>query len=171
MSIGYSNIRVSEEKLLLLKRELDDAPNENKYYKFRTWLHHANLDNWQRQGHHFQFLTQAGGEEEKLICTCGLFVEGQLKAGEEIHSGLAAQLSTYSLDQVQIAKGHRSLDDFKSETVALIFSYLYEPELDRYLWSAYCQVCGEVLIERKNDEAKKFVRDHNSACGRGGNLT
>ena len=62
MSIGYKKVQVSKEKLSRLKLEMDNAPRSQKYGRFKAWLHFANLDMWQAQGHHFHYLTEVGNE-------------------------------------------------------------------------------------------------------------
>ena len=52
-TISYQNVAVSEAKLEKLKDEQDKAEGMHKYGRFKAWLHYANLQSWQRQGHHF----------------------------------------------------------------------------------------------------------------------
>jgi hypothetical protein len=164
MSIGYQEVSVSPEKLNRLKRDLDGASGPKKFGRFKAWLHFANLDSWQKQGHHFHYLTDVSESSRKLLCTCGLFVEGELDESFAISNSLAFKLSEFLLDRVQTAKGHRDLGDFRSSTCALIIDFKWEEKLGDYLWTAYCQECGEVIVESRNEVAKKFVQDHNSKC-------
>jgi hypothetical protein len=164
MSIGYQEVSVSPEKLKKLKRDLDEASGPKKYGRFKAWLHFANLDSWQKQGHHFHYLTDVSESSRKLLCTCGLYVEGELDESFAISNSLAFKLSEFLLDRVQTAKGHRDLGDFRSPTCALIIDFKWEEKLGDYLWTAYCQECGEVIVESRNEVAKKFVQDHNSKC-------
>ena len=147
MSIGYQSVQVSPVRLLELKQEMDSAEGEKKYYRFKGWLHYANLDRWQRQGHHFHYLTDCSDGGKKLLCTCGLFIEEPLDDEASISQRIKSKLSDFNLDGVQMARGHRSLDDFSSSTAALIFNFIWDSKSGDYIWSSYCQICGEVLVE------------------------
>jgi len=68
------------------------------------------------------------------------------------------------LDAVQMTRGHRSLSDFTSSTTALIFNFIWDSKSGDYLWSSYCQICGEVLVEKANEVAKAFTQSHNASC-------
>ena len=81
-----------------------------------------------------------------------------------ISSDLALKVGELLLDRVQAVKGHRSLDDFTARTCALIVNFVWKEELKEYLWTAYCQECGEFVIERSNLEARGFVSLHNAHC-------
>jgi hypothetical protein len=164
MSIGYREVSVSPEKLNKLKRDLDGAIGQKKFGRFKAWLHFANLDSWQKQGHHFHYLTDVSENSRKLLCTCGLFVEGELDEFLTISNSLAFKLSEFLLDRVQTAKGHRDLGDFRSPTCALIIDFKWEEKLGDYLWTAYCQECGEIVVEVRNEAAKLFVSEHNANC-------
>jgi hypothetical protein len=164
MSIGYQSVQVSPATLLELKQEMDSAQGEKKYYRFKGWLHYANLDRWQRQGHHFHYLTDCSDGGKKLLCTCGLFIEEPLEDEVSISQRIKSKLSDFNLDLVQMARGHRSLDDFSSSTAALIFNFIWDSKIGDYLWSSYCQICGEVLVEKSNDVAKAFTQSHNASC-------
>ena len=162
MSIGYKDTSVSAELLAECQEEKQQATGWGKYAKFKVWLHYANLDRWQRQGHHFHYLTDVSDKKKKLICTCGLYLnEGDEIKAEVIDSSIALKAGDLELDQVQITKGHRSLDDFKSKTCALLVNYVWRAEIGDYLWTAFCQECGEIVVELRNEEAKAFVTTHN----------
>ena len=165
MSIGYLDVQVPKEKLKRLKNEMDKASSSQKYGRYKAWLHYANLDMWQAQGHHFHFLTEVGQERKQLICTCGLYmVEGEELEDLVIEKSLALRVGELLLDRLQTAKGHRSLEDFKTLTCALIVDYVWKSEKGDYLWTAYCQECGELVVEQRNELAKSFVDAHNAKC-------
>ena len=164
MAIGYMDVRVPKEKLARLKHEMDTALGPKKFGRYKAWLHFANLDMWQAQGHHFHYLTEVG-DVKKLICTCGIYlVDGDQKEAQAISSSVIMKLSDFALDRVQNVKGHRSLENFVSGTCALIFDYKWIEETSGYLWSAYCQECGDFVVEQRNEVAKDFVAAHNAKC-------
>ena len=165
MSIGYKEVRVSTELLAECEAEKKLATGWGKYAKFKQWLHYANLNRWQKQGHHFHFLTEVGLERKQLICTCGLYLveDGELE-DLVIEKSLALRVGELLLDCLQTVRGHRSLEDFKTLTCALIVDYVWKSEIGDYLWTAYCQECGELVIEQRNELAKSFVDAHNAKC-------
>jgi hypothetical protein len=165
MSIGYKEVRVPAELLAECEKEKQLATGWGKYAKFKQWLHYANLDRWQEQGHHFHYLTKVGHERKQLICTCGFYlVEGDELEDLVIEKSLALRVGELLLDRLQSVKGHRSLDDFKTPTCALIVDYVWKSEIGDYLWTAYCQECGELVVEQRNELAKSFVDTHNAKC-------
>jgi hypothetical protein len=164
MAIGYMDVRVPKEKLARLKHEMDTALGPKKFGRYKAWLHFANLDMWQAQGHHFHYLTEVG-DAKKLICTCGIYlVEEDLAEPQVMSSTILMKSSEFVLDRVQKVKGHKSLNDFTSNTCALIFDYTWIEETSGYLWSAYCQECGDLMVEQRNEVAKDFVAAHNAKC-------
>ena len=162
-SIGYLEVKVPKEKLLKLKEDMDRANPASKYGRYKAWLHYANLESAQESGMHFRYLTQSGLlVADKFICTCGLYIE----EGEDLPSlFIAAEIEDKSrellLDPVQKVRGHRDLGDFKSASCALIVGSRYIQSKSCYLYSAYCQECGEIVFEIRNEEAKAFVNNHN----------
>ena len=165
MSIGYKAVRVPAELLARCEAEKQLATGWKKYEKFKQWLHYANLNRWQKQGHHFHYLTEVGLERKHLICTCGLYlVDGEELEDLVIEKSLALKVGELLLDRLQTVKGHRSLDDFKTPICALIVDYVWKSEIGDYLWTAYCQVCGELVVEQRNELAKSFVDAHNAKC-------
>ena len=165
MAIGYKDVQVPKKKLEKLKRELDLATGPRKYGRYKAWLHYANLDMWQKQGHHFHYITEVSDGRRYLICTCGLYMEEADSASEQaIPLESARRVGELLLDRVQALKGHRSLVDFTSRTCALTVNYFWKEELNQYLWTAYCQGCGEFVIDRSNLEARGFVSLHNAHC-------
>ncbi len=165
MSIGYKEVRVPEELLAECEKEKQLAQGWGKYAKFKQWLHYANLERWQKQGHHFHYLTEVGLERKQLICTCGLYlVEGEDLENLVIEKSLSLKVGELLLDRLQTVKGHRSLDDFKTLTCALIVDFVWKSEVGDYLWTAFCQECGELVVEQRNELAKSFVDAHNAKC-------
>ena len=165
MSIGYKEVRVPAELLAECEREKKLATGWGKYAKFKQWLHYANLDRWQKQGHHFHYLTEVGQERKQIICTCGLYmVEGEELEDLVIEKSLALRVGELLLDRLQTVKGHRSLDDFKTLTCALIVDFVWKSEIGDYLWTAYCQECGDLVVQQRNESAKSFVDAHNAKC-------
>jgi len=165
MAIGYQDVRVSKAKLERLEKERDLAKGPTKYGRYKAWLHFANLDMWQKQGHHFHYLTDVSDEKRRLICTCGLFMEEvDSQSPNAISSDLALRVGELFLDRVQALKGHRNLDDFEGRTCALIVDFAWKEELSKHLWTAYCQECGEFVVEKENVEARGFVSLHNAHC-------
>lgn len=165
MAIGYQDVRVSKAKLERLEKVMDLAKGPKKYGPYKAWLHFANLDMWQKQGHHFHYLTDVSDRERKLLCTCGLFMEeADSNSQDGISSDLGLRVGELLLDRVQALKGHRNLDDFKSRTCALIVDFAWKEELGKHLWTAYCQECGEFVVEKENVEARGFVSLHNVRC-------
>ena len=165
MSIGYKEVRVPAELLVECEREKQLATGWGKYAKFKQWLHYANLDRWQKQGHHFHYLTEVDPERKQLICTCGLYlVDGENLEGLVIEKSLALRVGELLLDRLQTVRGHRSLDDFKTLTCALIVDFVWKSEVGDYLWTAYCQECGDLVVEQRNELAKSFVDAHNANC-------
>ncbi len=165
MSIGYKEVRVPEELVAECEKELQLAQGWGKYAKFKRWLHYANLDRWQKQGHHFHYLTEVGLERRQLICTCGLYlVEGENLENLVIEKYLSLKVGELLLDRLQTVKGHRNLDDFKTITCTFIVDFVWKSEAGDYLWTAYCQECGELVVEQRKELAKNFVDAHNAKC-------
>jgi len=149
----------SPTRLRELRRAFRNSVAEEKYYKFRAWLHYANLDRWRSQGHHFYYLTCGTTKTDRMICTCGLSVgiEGDHRL-IRIPSLVARKVSHLELDSLQSLEGHR--DSITKEQVStLIVEYEWQ---GRALWTAYCQVCGEIVSRVSNRRAKSFVRAHDS---------
>jgi len=163
MSIGYVEVKVPKEKLLKLKEDMDRANPAFKYGRYKAWLHYANLESAQARGMHFRYLTQSGLRvADKFICTCGLYIkEGEDLPSLFISADIAYKTRELLLDPVQKVKGHRDLGDFKSASCALIVGSRYIQGKSNYLYSAYCQECGEIGFEISIEEVKAFVNTHN----------
>jgi hypothetical protein len=43
-----------------------------------------------------------------------------------------------------------------------LVNYVWKSEIGDYLWTAFCQECGEIIFEIRNEEAKAFVNNHNN---------
>ena len=164
-TISYKNVVVTEAKLEKLKDEQDKAEGMHKYGRFKAWLHYANLQSWQRQGHHFRYLSGVKSE----FCTCGLALHESGSSDQEIavviSKAVEDKLDFLNLEQIQKVRGHVGLPSLKGETVALIVDYIYREELNYYLWTAICQQCGEYVVGVSDTDADSFVKSHNTICG------
>ena len=164
-TISYQNVVVTEAKLEKLKDEQDKAEGMHKYGRFKAWLHYANLQSWQRQGHHFRYLSGQNAE----FCTCGLALHENGTSDQEIavviSKAVEDKLDFLNLEEIQKVRGHVGLPSLKGETVALIVDYIYREELDHYLWTAICQQCGEYVVGVRDIDADSFVMSHNTICG------
>ena len=164
-TISYKNLVVTEAKLEKLKDEQDKAEGMHKYGRFKAWLHYANLQSWQRQGHHFRYLSGQNAE----FCTCGLALHENGTADQEIavviSKAVQDKLDFLNLEEIQKVRGHVGLPSLKGETVALIVDYIYREELNDYLWTVICQQCGEYEVEQLKMDACAFVESHNTICG------
>ena len=164
-TVSYENVVVTEELLRRLKAAQDAAPNEAKYFKFKAWLHYANLKRWQEQGHHFHYLSGQGSSH----CTCGLTLHENGREDQEIavviSSAVAKKLSVIELEELQRVRQHRNLPSLRGIAVALIIGFIWREDLNSYLWTVICQQCGAYEVEIFNVEAQAFVKAHNKACG------
>jgi hypothetical protein len=164
-TISYKKVVVTDAKLEKLKDEQEKAEGMHKYGRFKAWLHYANLQSWQGQGHHFHYLSGDNAD----YCTCGLVLHENGSSDEEIavviSKSVQDKLDGLNLEQIQKVRGHVGLPSLKGETVALIVDYIYREELDYYLWTAICQQCGEYVIGVRDTEADSFVKSHNTICG------
>jgi hypothetical protein len=163
-TITYQDVAVTEEKLRRLKAEQNAAPEQAKYGRFKAWLHYANLKRWQKQGHHFHYLSSPNQKH----CTCGLVVNTQ-----EVQNGALAEfvdpqivqkLDGISLDDVQKVIGHKNLPSLRGDAIALIVDFEYQESFKTYLWTVICQRCGEFLVLVANADAQSFVKTHNKIC-------
>jgi len=155
----YMDNEASPSRLRELRQAIDDSVSEQKYDKYKAWLHYANLDRWRSQGHHFFYMTIRKGKTDWMVCTCGLSVsmEGD-HALLRISAINLGKVSHLNLDALQTIEGHRAFKE-KIPICALITSYTF---VGRYLWSAYCQVCGEIVNQVSNQAAKRFTHTHNT---------
>jgi hypothetical protein len=164
-TISYVEVKVTEAKLDKLKKDQEDAEGMARYGRFKAWLHYANLQSWQRQGHHFRYLSGQNAE----FCTCGLALHENGTSDQEIavviSKAVEDKLEGLNLEEIQKVRGHVGLPSLKGETVALIVDYIYREELNYYLWTAICQQCGEYVVGVRDTEANSFVKSHNKICG------
>ena len=164
-TVSYQNVGVTEAKLEKLKDEQEKAEGMHKYGRFKAWLHYANLQSWQGQGHHFRYLSGVNSE----FCTCGLVLHESGSSDQEIavviSKAVKDKLDFLNLEEIQKVRGHVGLPSLKGETVALIVDYIYREELNDYLWTVICQQCGEYEVEQLNMDACAFVESHNTICG------
>ena len=164
-TISYQKVVVTEANLEKLKDEQDKAEGMHKYGRFKAWLHYANLQSWQKQGHHFRYLSGVNSE----FCTCGLVLHENGTSDQEIavviSKSIEVKLDLLNLEQIQKVRGHVGLPSLKGETVGLIVDYIYREDLNGYLWTAICQQCGENVVGVRDIEADSFVKSHNTICG------
>ena len=165
-TISYQNVVVTEAKLDKLKKDqAEAAKGMAKYGRYKAWLHYANLRSWQRQGHHFRYLSGQNAE----FCTCGLALHENGTSDQEIavviSKAVEDKLDFLNLEEIQKVRGHVGLPSLKGETVALIVDYIYREDLNYYLWTVICQQCGEYEVEQLNMDAYAFVETHNTICG------
>ena len=153
----YIDVSVAPELLIELKQKQNDTPGGTmeKYGRFKNWLRYANLKGWQDQKWHWGYVNYAGREWH---CTCGLVIP--MDAAAEV-GGLAH----LDLDAAHRARGHRSLPDFSEVVVAFIYDYKWMGELGVYYYDAFCQVCGDYVLERPGRQADMFADIHNISCG------
>jgi hypothetical protein len=151
----YVDVSVADELLTRLKREQSAAVAMEKYGRFKSWLRYANLKSWQGQKWHWGYVDYSGKEWH---CTCGLVVAMDAKAE-------VGGLAHLDLDAAHRARGHRSLPDFGEVVVAFIYGYKWMEELGVYYFDAFCQVCGDYVLERPGRQADMFADIHNISCG------
>jgi hypothetical protein len=165
-TISYENVVVTEAKLDKLKKEQEETvKGMAKYGRFKAWLHYANLQSWQRQGHHFRYLSGLNTE----FCTCGLALHENGTSDHEIalviSKSVEDKLEGLNLEEIQKVRGHVGLPSLKGETVALIVDYIYREDLNDYSWTVICQQCGDYQVEIRDTDADLFVKSHNRICG------
>ena len=153
----YVDVSVAAELLIELKQKQNDAPGGamEKYGRYKAWLHYANLNSWQHQKWHWGYVNYAG---KQWHCTCGLVVE--MDAVAEV-----GEVAGLELDAAHRARGHRSLPDFGAVVVSFIYDYKWMEDLGVYYYDAFCQVCGDYVLERPGREADMFADIHNASCG------
>jgi hypothetical protein len=150
----YANVSVSKDLLERLKKEQDEVVGMARYGRYKAWLHYANLQSWQQQRWHFNYLNYNGVE---LRCTCGLIVEMDSKPQ-------FLGLKELELDQVHRAVGHRNLPSFEGDCVAFIYDYKWMEEKGSYFFQAICQVCEGFTDLLPGMTANTFVDEHNQRC-------
>jgi hypothetical protein len=164
-TISYKKVVVTEAKLEKLKDEQEKAEGMHKYGRFKAWLHYANLQSWQGQGHHFRYLSGVNSE----FCTCGLVLHENGTSDQEIavviSKSVQDKLDGLNLEQIQKVRGHVGLPALKGETVALIVDFIYREDLNDYLWTVICQQCGDYQVQIRDTDADLFVKSHNKICG------
>ena len=164
--IGYDDVTVTQEQLTDLKAQQDAAEGIQKYYKFKAWLHYANLQRWQEQGHHYHYMSGPFS----LYCTCGLtiFTDGRQFGvrGTRISDEVAEKLEHLNLSKVQMYRGHRDLPEMARETIAITVDYIEDEESDDFLWTVICQGCGDHVSEVHGAAAGAFEHLHNESCNK-----
>jgi len=152
----YRDNKVEESEVIELLQELEDAPVERKIGRWGAYRHYAQLYREQIQGYHHHYETFDG----MAVCTCGLEI-----GGDELLP-LFYPNDDLELEPMQLVAGHRNLPSCKGVTVALIVRFRFVPDLNDYLWTAFCQVCGISVAELPHEEATAFVEGHNQSCQR-----
>jgi hypothetical protein len=155
MKKRYVDVVVSEPLLERLERAKQEAEGMAKYWRFKAWLHYANLKRWQDQGWHFNYLDS--GYELIHICTCGLSVHIDDEPED-------VGLDVLKLDPVQSAQGHRNLPSLKGTCVAFIYDFKFMEDTGVYFYTALCQACCSFTELLPGNEADAFVDRHNSIC-------
>lgn len=165
-TITYEDVTVTDSQLRMLKKAQKDAQGMVAYGRFKAWLHYANLQSWQQQGHHFQYLSG----DNSVYCTCGLTLHENGRADEEVAVKVSEKVESrfvgLRLDQIHLARGHRNLPSLQGITVALTVDFIWDEEREIHLWDSICQQCGEVQVKTELAYAKAFVESHNYSCGK-----
>ena len=159
-SISYEKVDLSERRLAALRREQDRAEGMQAYFRFKAWLHYANLERWRSQGHHFVYTTRVYSDNSRTLhCTCGLFVGSEDLAAQDVQvpTGLV-------LEGVQRVRGHLNLPSGRGITVALIVNFSYSEHLKKLVWNVFCQECSSFELGKLLYEAQDFVKEHNKRC-------
>jgi len=151
----YVELKITSQQLEELHSKMDGEVGMAKYGRYKAWLHYANLNSWQNQKWHWGYVNYAGKEWH---CTCGLIIA--MNAAHEV-GGLEA----LKLDAAHRATGHRSLPEFGVVVVAFIYDYIWMEERGVYYFDAFCQVCGDSVLERPGRDADMFADIHNISCG------
>ena len=164
MFISYEDAKVPGSYLAKLKRMMDETVGEKKYYRYKAWLHYANLDMWQGQGHHFLYMSGDKGG----YCTCGLIVSKSERVGmvlaHEVDRKVAKALAHLNLKPVYFVRGHVNLPSLRGKTVALVVDYKWDEDVQKYFWDVICQRCAAFELQILQDAAAKFVKAHNACC-------
>lgn len=155
----YVDTSVTKEKLEQLKIAQNNEKTPNAYYKFKTWLHYANLKSWQGQGWHFAYLNYSG---EEMRCTCGLAIPITQKY--DLKLTVLRKLIDLQLDLVQLSAGHRQLPSFNGAVNAFIHNYTYIGGKALYVYHCLCQNCGESIENQSSKEAITWCKFHNQVC-------
>jgi len=150
----YADVFVSERLLERLKKEQNEAVGMARYGRFKAWLHYANLQSWQQQGWHFNYLNYKGVE---LRCTCGLILA--IDSEPEVTG-----FENLTLDRLHLAIGHRNLPTLIGECVSFIYAYRWMEEIGVYYYKALCQVCYAHTKLLPGKGARWFVDEHNREC-------
>ena len=150
----YADVSVSKGLLERLKKQQNEAVGMARYGRFKAWLHYANLQSWQFQKWHFNYLNYNGVEHH---CTCGLIIP--IQAEPEVDG-----FTKLNLDRAHRARGHRNLPSMVGDCVAFIYDYQYMEDRDLYFYKALCQVCHEHTGLLSAKGADWFVDQHNETC-------
>jgi hypothetical protein len=150
----YADVSVSKRLLERLKKEQNEAVGMARYGRFKAWLHYANLQSWQFQKWHFNYVNVNGNENH---CTCGLIVH--IDDEPEVDG-----FKDLELDRTHRARGHRNLPTMVGRCVAFIYDYKYIEDKGVYFYKALCQVCHEHTGLMPAKGTDWFVDKHNVKC-------
>lgn len=163
-TIGYENVTVTQAHLNRLKDDQNAAQGMQRYYRFKAWLHYANLKRWQGQGHHFHYLSGPGS----IHCTCGLTLYSEGHEADalaiRIRDEVAAKLEHLNLSELQKTLGHKKLPSLRGQSIAITVDYVWMEERDVYLWTVICQGCGAHEVNVLGCDAQVFEDAHNKSC-------
>ena len=157
----YVDTFVKPEFLEKLKKDMDEENSPKKYYKYKTWLHYANLQGWQNQGWHFGYVNYMGTEQH---CTCGLVVDLQEPVTSDIEFGIRELWAGLDLDRVQLQTGHRNLPSLSGISPAILVNFEWVEANGFYVWDGICQVCGAIKKRMDSTGSDLYLRGHNLKC-------
>jgi len=150
----YDDNKVTNAEVASLKRRVSSAPREAKLGRWYAARHSSSLQRDQNSGYHWQYLKGEGN----LHCTCGLVIYG-----DELLP-LHYPNADLNLHPLPLIAGHRNLPSCEGETVALIVRYTPIDKVGNWVWTAFCQVCGDHVKDVPLADAKEFVSGHNQSC-------
>ena len=155
----YVDTSVTNHQLKKLKKAQDEEKSSNAYYKFKAWLHYANLKSWQEQRWHFAYINYC---DQEMRCTCGLAVS--INDQGDLASGVLNKLGHLDLDLVQRSTGHRQLPSFDGQVNAFVYNYTHVGGLAMYNYHCLCQRCGEHIKDQSGTDAVIWCKFHNQVC-------
>ncbi|MEN9922675.1 MAG: hypothetical protein RIS09_189 [Actinomycetota bacterium] len=162
--LRYARIQVTDERLAIARKKYDDTNDPSKYYKFKEWLHYANLQAWQRVSWHTNYSCHDERGATYLCCTCGLQVrENKLEKVANASDVLPEPLADIS--PLARVKHHVDFKDPSKLVCAFITNYRWDSEKNCYFWTAYCQACLDFVKEGYHQDALIFVETHDFLHG------
>lgn len=159
-TIRYRDNHVSDEKLAKVRLKYDNTNDSSKYYKFKEWLHYANLHSRQRESWHSNYSSLDERGKTYLMCSCGLQVlENKLERVALLSASLPEALAHISA--LSRVPHHVDFNDASKRVAALIAEYQWDSDQGCYLWDAYCQGCLDYVVQATHSAAILFVETHN----------